>query len=71
MAMQLMTYRTPVLARVAVMSEYIGRLWAETARPQTHLDALVGSPWDLLLEDAKADLKRAWQRLEVMADVDA
>jgi hypothetical protein len=31
------------------MSEYIGRLQAEIARRQAHIDALAGNPWSLLL----------------------
>jgi hypothetical protein len=51
LAMQLTTHRTPAPTRVAVMSEYIGRLQAEIARRQAHIDALAGSPWNLLIVD--------------------
>jgi hypothetical protein len=67
--MQSMTHRTSAPARAAAMSEYIGRLQAEIARRQTHFDALADSPWGLLVLDADAALKRAWQRLEVAAGV--
>jgi hypothetical protein len=67
--MQLTTHRTPAPVRVPAMSEYIGRLQAEIARRQSYFDRLAGSPWDLLLVDADAALKRACQRLEVAASV--